>query len=289
MLSLERALLVLGAAVTVGCSEHAARGLNNDPRAPSALLVQVEREPDSPPPADPPARDPLPPLEAPSAAVDLPLRGFLPAIAMIPVGSTAPRPVVVATHGMGGGPQWVCPLWRDLVGADVFVLCPRGQRVPGQPDEIPLNQAGYRYPTWDTLDAEIEAGLAALRERFPGRVDDAPVLYAGFSQGANMGVAVMEKRPSRYRRAVLTEGGHWRWTAERARAYAEGGGERVLFACGRASCVEEATASAALLTAAGVKAKIVAAEGAGHVAGGKVAAETRGALEWLFEGEERRR
>jgi predicted esterase len=286
MFDLESALLALGSVVVVGCSEHAARGLNNDPRAPSALFAQAAPQPPAPVTEDPPAPDPLPPLAAPSAAIDLPLRGFLPAIAMIPVGTTAPRPVVVATHGMGGGPQWVCPLWRDLAGADVFVLCPRGQRVPDQPDDTPPNDAGYRYPTWDTLDAEIDAGLAALRARFPGRVEDGPVLYAGFSQGANMGVAVMEKRPSRYRRAVLTEGGHWRWTAERARAYAEGGGERVLFACGRASCVKEATASAALLEAAGVKTKLVAAEGAGHVATGAVAAETRGALSWVFEREE---
>lgn len=285
MLRLESVLIALGAVVASSCSERAARGPNNELRAPPVLAPKAEPSP-APAAADSAARDSLPPLEAPSAAIDLPLRGFLPAIAMIPAGTTSPRPVVVATHGLGGGPQWVCPLWRDLAGADVFVLCPRGQRVPGQPDDIPPNEAGYRYPTWDTLDAEIDAGLAALRARFPGRVDDGPVLYAGFSQGANMGVAVMAKRPSLYRRAVLTEGGHWRWTSARARAYAEGGGERVLFACGRASCVKEAAASAALLEAAGVKAKIVAAEGAGHVATGAVAAETRGALPWLFEGEE---
>jgi len=288
---LEGALVALGAVALLGCSERAPRRPSNDPRAPSLPFAQRAREADPPPfvevKADPPAPDPLPPLAAPSAVIDLPVRGFLPAIAMIPVGTTAPRPVVIATHGLGGGPQWICPLWRDLVGAGLFVLCPRGQRVPGQRDDLRPNAARYRYPTWDTLDAEIEAGLAALRARFPGRVDDGPALYAGFSQGANMGVAVMAKRPSRYRRAVLTEGGHWRWTAERARAYAEGGGERVLFACGRTSCVEEAAASVALLEAAGVKAMIVAAEGAGHVAGGPVAAETRSALGWVFEGEER--
>jgi predicted esterase len=242
---------------------------------------------DPPAQRDAPVQDSLDPLAAPSAAMDLPVRGFLPAIAMIPVGTTAPRPVVVATHGLGGGPQWVCPLWREIAGRDVFVLCPRGQRMPGQPDDTPPNDASYRYPTTDTLDAEIEASLAALSARFPRRVDEKAVLYAGFSQGANMGVALMAKRPSRYRRAVLTEGGHWRWTAERARAYAEGGGERVLFACGRPSCVKEAAASAALLEAAGVKAKIVAADGAGHVAGGAVAAETRSALNWLFENDAR--
>ena len=30
--------------------------------------------------------------------------------------SPAARSVVVATHGLGGGPQWACPLWRDVVG-----------------------------------------------------------------------------------------------------------------------------------------------------------------------------
>src|SRR5262249_32662320 len=149
----------------------------------------------------------------------------------------------------------------------------RGQLMPGQPDDTRPNDASYRYPTADSLDAEIEASLAALSARFPGRVEDGAVLYAGFSQGANMGVALMAKRPSRYRRAVLTDGGHWRWTPDRARAYAEGGGERVLFACGRTSCIKEAAASVELLEAAGVKAKIVSAEGAGHVAGGAVAAE----------------
>src|SRR4051812_41692543 len=120
MLDLESGLVALGSVVVLGCSEHAGRGPDADPRAPSVLIAERAPEADPPLPAlvtaEPPARDTLPPLVAPSAATDLPVRGFLPAIAMIPAGTTSPRPVVVATHGLGGGPQWVCPLWRDLAG-----------------------------------------------------------------------------------------------------------------------------------------------------------------------------
>src|SRR5262249_38514569 len=63
------------------------------------------------------------PLTAPASIIDVPLDGFLSAVATIPVGSSGPRPVAVAVHGMSDGPQWACPLWRGVLGGGVFILC----------------------------------------------------------------------------------------------------------------------------------------------------------------------
>src|SRR5262249_901699 len=145
----------------------------------------------------------------------------------------------------------------------------------------------YRFTTAAALRAEIDADLAALRARFPGRVDDGPLLYAGTSQGANLGAALAIAEPARFPRIVLTEGGHDRWSAAAVRAFAEGGGQRVLFACGLPDCAERSRAKAALLAQAGVAARVVYGAGAGHVPYGRVFEVTREARGWLLEGEKR--
>lgn len=137
------------------------------------------------------------------------------------------------------------------------------------------------------LGHEVDAAVRALRERAGLRVAEGTVLYAGFSQGAILGAPLLISEPARYPRALLVEGGHGAWNPSTARSYARGGGQRILFACGRASCTQSARSAAAHLERAGVKVKIVAAEGEGHTYDGRVASEIATALPWLLEGDER--
>lgn len=132
------------------------------------------------------------------------------------------------------------------------------------------------------LRREIDAAVTALTTNAPQRVAPAPIVYIGFSQGAILGAPIVIEDPRRFPRVILVEGGHDAWTAEGARRYARGGGERVLFACGRASCRASAERAAAQLKAAGVHTRVVYAADQGHTYDGGVQAAIAASLPWLL-------
>ena len=116
----------------------------------------------------------------------------------------------------------------------------------------------HRYRSGPALAREIDAGLGALR----------------------------------YPRAVLTEGGEDRFTADQAARYARGGGQRVLFACGLRARVPAAERAAAILNRAGVPSRVILGKlpDTGqfiHWYNGPVASETQAQLDWLLEGDRR--
>jgi len=226
------------------------------------------------------------PLDEPEI-LELDVPGHHRAVVSVPRGATSARPIVVATHGAGDRAQAQCHVWRATVGDRGFVLCPRG--VPmgaGEPDE----HTGYFYKNHIDLGREITAALDALEQRFPGYVDRSEPIYTGFSQGAIQGVPVLYTHAAGFSRAVLIEGGfggYREWSQLAARLYKQRGGERVLFACGRPSCVDKAENAIDLLEDAGVEARVIDVEGAGHSYGGRMEEEVRRAFSWITEGDPR--
>jgi predicted esterase len=211
--------------------------------------------------------------------VSLDVPGFLPALVAIPPGHER-APVVVATHGAGGSPEGYCERLPALFGGSVFVVCPRGRRVSRfEPD------GGFYYPDHHALLAEVEAALAAFAAKYSARADLHFPVYFGFSQGAEMGALALPNL--HFRAAILVEGGADTFTVKLARGFRDAGGERVLFGCGRPSCAAAARASVGYVERAGVKARLVYAEGAGHAFGGAVEANVAAALPWLLEGDDR--
>ncbi|WP_063751944.1 hypothetical protein [Sorangium cellulosum] len=231
-----------------------------------------------------PAAAPVAPLRADAPFVELPVDGFASAVVSVPIGATARRPVLIASHGNYDRPEWQCQVWRDIAGGDAFILCPRGV---ARSDSPSASDVRFTYESNARLEQEIDAGLAALRARFPEHVDAGAVLYTGFSLGAIMGSAIAARRAALFPRLVLVEGGHDKWTPKAARAFADGGGQRVLFVCAQAGCGAAAKAAAARLEKAGVLARVVRSEEAGHRYDGPVAEETRRALGWAVEGDAR--
>jgi hypothetical protein len=222
-------------------------------------------------------------LRADPPIAPLPVEGFSDAVISAPLGATSPRPVIVAAHGLWDPPEGLCDDWRWTVGDRAWVLCPRGRPVAG---------GTFKYESAPELAREIDAGLAALRHRYAGYVDDGPVLYAGFSLGAILGVKVVAGAPDRYPRAVLIEGGEDRVDPGVAADYARGGVRRVLFACGLKARVAPAQRAADALEHAGVSARVVFGKppDAGqfmHWYNGPVAEEIRAQLDWLLEGDPR--
>nr|UZH23212.1 hypothetical protein [myxobacterium MSr12020] len=210
----------------------------------------------------------------------LEVEGHGDAVVSLPRGADGKRRVVIATHGNYDRPEWQCEVWRGIVGDSAFILCPRG--VP-RPDSPAADDIRFTYSSNQELERETDAALAALRERFAGYVDDEAPLYTGFSLGAIMGVSIAARAPSRHRRLVLIEGGHDKWTQETARAFAAGGGERVLFVCSQAYCANDARRAAARLDKAGIATRVVRGPDVGHRYDGPTAAETKKALPWVLE------
>ncbi|WP_437725275.1 hypothetical protein [Sorangium sp. So ce861] len=231
-----------------------------------------------------PAAAQVAPLRADAPFVELPVDGFASAVVSVPIGATARRPVLIASHGNYDRPEWQCQVWRDIAGGDAFILCPRGV---ARSDSPSASDVRFTYESNARLEQEIDAGLAALRARFPEHVDPGAVLYTGFSLGAIMGSAIAARRAGLFPRLVLVEGGHDKWTPKAARAFADGGGQRVLFVCAQAGCGAAAKAAAARLEKAGVLTRVVRSEEAGHRYDGPVAEETRRALGWAVEGDAR--
>jgi hypothetical protein len=272
------AAAILVAHAACGRGRHAAQA------PPSSAIDEAA---DAAPAPDTLPHEPIAPataaLQSTPPIVPLAIPDFPEAVVSVPIGATSPRPIVVATHGMWDLPEGLCDNWRWIVRDRAWVLCPRGDEMPDKT---------FRYKSGPALARELDAGVKALAARYPGYVDEGPMLYTGFSLGAILGVWIITHDPERYPRAVLTEGGEDRFSPAAASKYAKGGGRRVLFACGLKGRVAAATQAARTLERAGVDARVVLGKLPEkgefiHWYNGPVAEETKAQLEWLLEGDAR--
>lgn len=239
------------------------------------------------------AAEPLPPLPSGAGFERLAVPGYLPAVVAWPVAPTAAAlPVAVATHGSYDQPEWNCQTYQQVAHGAAVIVCPRGKLrwdTPSEPEQrryyFPAAGNGASASTW--LQREVDAALQALESAFPARVTPGPVLYIGFSQGAILGASLLIQAPQRFPRAILVEGGHGAWSADTARTFARGGGQRVLFACGRPSCERSARRAAAALMRAGVEVKVVYAPDQGHTYDAKVQEQVAAEFDWVLAGAER--
>jgi predicted esterase len=112
-------------------------------------------------------------------------------------------------------------------------------------------------------------------------VDATSAVYSGYSQGATMGALMIPAHGKEFPLLALVEGGVEGWTVARAKQYRNAGGRRALFACGTAHCQKHAGKVGETLRKAGVEAKVVYGEGAGHTYGDKVAYALAESFDWL--------
>lgn len=210
-----------------------------------------------------------------------------PAVVSLPLGSVGARPVLVATHGAGGRATTHCALWRAVVHDRGFVLCPRGS--PIWPYNPP-HESGYFYNGHPALAVEIDKALRALAERFGDRVDLDRPIFAGYSQGANMGSLILPTHEAKFANAVLWEGGvgeFQEWNIRTAERFFERGGRRVILACGRTVCYEAAQRTLHYMKRGGLEPRIVYVAGAGHTYGGELGERVKDAFAWLIENDDR--
>lgn len=225
----------------------------------------------------------LPPLAASEQFVPLEVPGFEPAVVSVPTGAAAPRPIAVALHGNFDRPEWQCEVWRGVLGTRGFILCPRG--IPRR--DVPKREDRWEYGSAKAVEAEIEAGVSALKQRFPGHVADGPLLLIGFSLGAIYGAPIALKRPQRFPKLVLVEGGQRALAPGVAKKFAAAAGEpaRLFIACGQANCLLSAKQLSLSLERAGLPTRFGGAPKAGHTYDGEVAAAVSRELGWLLAGD----
>ena len=154
----------------------------------------------------------LAPLAADAPFVPLEVEGYRPAIVSVPAGARRARPVLVALHGNFDRPEWQCEVWRGITSFP-FILCPRG--IPR--GDAPKSLDRWTYGGLKATEAELMAGLEALKKRFGAYIDDGPLLYTGFSLGAIYGARMLRDHPEQFPRAVLTEGGYESWARPAAK------------------------------------------------------------------------
>jgi hypothetical protein len=226
-------------------------------------------------------REELPPAsEHPRRPAPLPVPGFRDASHVGPAEPGGwPRPVTVVLHGNFDRPEWECETWREVAAWRGFVLCPRG---------VPTPWASPREDRWTyrggaaAVQREIAAGLAALDERYPGRVDREGSVLAGFSLGAILAPSIAAENPGAYPVLFLVEGGEkglggdW---PRRLRAAGVKGVGLAMSAPGRRRAAREALPG---FGRAGIDAIFVDMEGAGHNYRGDFGATGRAALESLL-------
>jgi len=190
---------------------------------------------------------------APAAARRPPLRrlvvkGFHSAVYVRCASAGRSCPVVVALHGNFDRPEWACGAWRGVVGGRAWLLCPRGRRR----GDVSRAFDRWTYAGSARLAREIDAGLAALAARYPGRVARGELVLVGFSLGATLAARLALKLPRRFRRAIMVEGGQRAWTVAASRRFARRGGDLVAFGCGSRRCRARARRACRRVKARGV-------------------------------------
>jgi hypothetical protein len=258
-------------ALALSCAAHEAAG--NGP---------VSQQPESPPSTVSVGAQGSEPQELALAAEPsdgrgtvrpLAVPGFEPALLFTPAGDSR-RPLVVAAHGAGGGPEWECEYWRRLTRARAFILC-----LSGTP--LGSGYSGYFFRDHLALNRELIAAEQAARAAEPLMLPGSGI-YAGFSQGATMGTAIIALHADAFPYAVFIEG-FMSWNVPGVRKFVRAGGRRVLLACGSKECAAVGKTSLRWFQAAGADARLEHAPGAGHTPAGPVMAKIESALPWLLD------
>jgi predicted esterase len=118
-------------------------------------------------------------------------------VVAIPLGARTKRPLVVAVHGAGSLPEWMCSAARAGLGSHPFVVCPHSLANAG-------TLASWASP--EELATAVERAVRAAVARFPEYVDTTEAMYFGHSQGAMIAPTALAKTGLHFRYALFFEG-----------------------------------------------------------------------------------
>lgn len=264
-----------------------------NPRSTPEPLPVIHHNPtDRPRPADdvhpstvePPTRSSDPEPNEPFRLISIAVPDHEPAALIVPANIDAPRPLVVALHGAGGRPEPHCLTWAQRTAGRAFVLCPRGHPMNSH---LPESERGYFYDGHPRLGKELLAAIDALALAYATKVNVHDATFAGYSQGATMGILFLHENDAVWRyisRVVLVEGGSSEWTFALAHRLKKKGVKKLMLACGQDSCIRAARRWRSAFEKAQIDHRLLLIPGAGHTPAGEVGAAVDTALDWLFDG-----
>jgi hypothetical protein len=184
-------------------------------------------------PAEPPAS---PPLSEPPALEGSPIerlelgKGEVAWVA-VPVGARDKRAIVVGVHGAGDRPDWSCSEWKAVTADWAFVVCPQAA------SPHPADKNTFVWGSAAAIAAQADRAVTALRARYSAWIDDGPLVYGGWSQGATLATDVVAARPGTYDRVALVEVGHTPLDATTvASTFARTGVRRAVVSCSSSKC-----------------------------------------------------
>jgi|SRR5579884_3300393 len=242
--------------------------------------------PDGPPPAVAQApAEPRPKPErqggdTPPSAADpmvLEVPGFPSAYYVMPR-SKSRRPIVLVLHGRGGNPLEDCRKWARVARRFGWVVCPQG---PG------TTESGGR--TWNN-DAEsakriVDATVAALHDKYGGRVRTRGNILVGFSEGAFIAQQIGLRDPVGWNRWLILAANDQYWVGDAPQRLEENRSKirRVYLMTGEDDEVAENTKRVAeMLKSAHIRVKVTIAPGLGHeVPADRMVTNYRRPLRWL--------
>jgi hypothetical protein len=149
----------------------------------------------------------------------------------VPVGARDRRAIVVGVHGAGDRPDWSCSEWKAVTADWAFVVCPQAT------SRHPNDASTFVWGSAAAIAAQADRAVAALRARYGAWVDDGPLIYGGWSQGATLASQVIAARPGVYDRVALVEVGHTPLDANVvAASFARAGVRRTVVSCSSSKC-----------------------------------------------------
>ena len=192
--------------------------------------------------------------------------------------SKAKRNVVLYLHGRGGNAFEDCRKWARVARIFGWVVCPQGPS--------PTETGGR---TWnndaDSARRIVEATLAALEEKYKGRVREKGNVLIGFSEGAFVAQQIGMRDPARFSRWLILAANDHYWFGDAPQLLEQNASkiQRVYLYTGENDQVAENTRRAGeMLKSAHVKVKVKIVPGLGHeVPADRMITNYRRPLRWL--------
>jgi len=121
-------------------------------------------------------------------------------VVAVPLGATAPRPIVVALHGAVSLAEFACGDWMYPTKAYPFIVCPRS-----------ATERPGRLASWSSLDdaaTRTKLVTSRVRAKFGAWVSPEDPIVVGFSQGAEMAVLAADQKLVPWSGLFVHEGGY---------------------------------------------------------------------------------
>jgi predicted esterase len=193
--------------------------------------------------------------------------------------SKSQRPILLYLHGRGGNALEDCRKWARVARRFGWMVCPQGPAVSDSGGRAWNNDA-------DTAKRILDATVAALKDKFKGRVRTHGNILIGFSEGAFIAQQIGLKDPAHWNRWLILAANDRYWFGDQPQLLEQNHAKirRVYLLSGENDQVAENTRRAGdMLKTAHIPVKVKIVPGLGHeVPGDRMVTNYRRPLKWLI-------